>query len=352
MSIDHAASFLHRTHPAEMWGVALPDYSGHQIDLFFRVITHFCAPGFFFLMGVSMALLARSGGANVQRHFLLRGAFLILLQFTAENLAWLFGHSSSLIERWNYGYTGGPGIPAPTTNYVGVLFALGACMMVSAFLMRAHTAVLIVVALIAQCIPMYLIGKANPAAALNPVLSLLTLPGQSGGVFVRYSMLPWLSLVLFGVLYGRFTANRPQSGRLEIAVALTLALAFVALRLAAAGDYAPFQPQGIADYFKMTKYPPSLVFQAFTMTGVFAALAVFLNIGASRVLSTFGKGTLFFYIAHLYLLGAISWVFRAGLDWLPVLACDMLVLIVLYFACEAWARFKATKPRSSLVHLM
>ena len=57
MAIDHASYFIARVHSAEFWGMALPIYSS-VFWFWTRWVTHLCAPGFFFLMGVGMIFFA------------------------------------------------------------------------------------------------------------------------------------------------------------------------------------------------------------------------------------------------------------------------------------------------------
>jgi uncharacterized membrane protein len=59
MALDHTAFFVTETSSFEYWGIELPVY---QNVLYFsiRLSSHICAPGFFFLMGVSMVLFAAS----------------------------------------------------------------------------------------------------------------------------------------------------------------------------------------------------------------------------------------------------------------------------------------------------
>ena len=60
MALDHASLFIaHKHSSGEMWGGPYPVYTD-TLAFLTRFVTHFCAPGFFFLMGVGMALLALS----------------------------------------------------------------------------------------------------------------------------------------------------------------------------------------------------------------------------------------------------------------------------------------------------
>ncbi|MEJ2266660.1 MAG: heparan-alpha-glucosaminide N-acetyltransferase domain-containing protein, partial [Anaerolineales bacterium] len=117
MALDHANIFIaHKHSSGEYWGGAFPVYND-ALAFLTRFVTHFCAPGFFLLMGAGMALFAHSRQergwtrAEIIRHFLIRGGALILLQLLVVNRAWELT-------------PGGWGIQI----YIGVLFALGANM--------------------------------------------------------------------------------------------------------------------------------------------------------------------------------------------------------------------------------
>src|SRR5579862_8539872 len=57
-----------------------------------RFVTHFCAPGFFFISGMSVALMEprMESKAAVARRLLGRGLWLIGLEMTVVSLAWSF----------------------------------------------------------------------------------------------------------------------------------------------------------------------------------------------------------------------------------------------------------------------
>ena len=60
MALDHANYFIAQQHSSgEHWGGSFPTYNS-ALPFLTRLVTHFSAPGFFFLMGVGMLLFAES----------------------------------------------------------------------------------------------------------------------------------------------------------------------------------------------------------------------------------------------------------------------------------------------------
>ncbi len=84
MALDHVGLMVGRFHSQEMWAGAWTRYSS-ALPFLTRFVTHFCAPGFFLLMGAGVALMAdaraRAGWSTgrIARHVLVRGALLIVV---------------------------------------------------------------------------------------------------------------------------------------------------------------------------------------------------------------------------------------------------------------------------------
>src|ERR1700688_5055889 len=84
---------------------------------FTRWVTHFCAPAFIFLAGTSIFLYSRKH-ANQSRYLLIRGAWLILLEFTFLRVAWTFNLDFAHYEM------------------AGVIWVIGCCMILMAGLVK------------------------------------------------------------------------------------------------------------------------------------------------------------------------------------------------------------------------
>ena len=92
MAVDHASAFIAHRHSSEFWGGEITRYES-ALPFLTRFATHFCAPGFFFLMGCGMALFADSrwrqgwGPGRIARFYLTRGLLLVAINQLVENPA-------------------------------------------------------------------------------------------------------------------------------------------------------------------------------------------------------------------------------------------------------------------------
>src|SRR5215475_3578570 len=123
MALDHANLFIAHQHPLpEFWSAPTPPPAS-VLAFLTRFVTHFAAPGFFFLMGAGMVLLADSrrrlgwSKGAIVRYLLARGGLLIALQLLVENPAWRIG-DGPIFTRQVF------------LSYFGVLYGLGAAMIV------------------------------------------------------------------------------------------------------------------------------------------------------------------------------------------------------------------------------
>ncbi|MBN2297447.1 MAG: hypothetical protein JXM72_02575 [Deltaproteobacteria bacterium] len=137
MALDHANYFIRKMHLVEFWSLSLPQY--HSLLPFLtRFVTHLCAPGFFFIRGISIVMFAdsryRIGWSRIQvfRHYAIRGVILIILQLFIEDPAWLIGNSGNVVQT-NLSPGGGD-----VWFHFGVLSALGGAMIACSLLLHCR----------------------------------------------------------------------------------------------------------------------------------------------------------------------------------------------------------------------
>ncbi len=363
MAIDHASAFVAAQHFSEFWGLPLPDYYGDPLSLLTRVVSHLCAPGFFFLMGVSMQLFAVSRRAKgmdestLARHFVKRGVLLIVVELFITNPAFILGSLEQVIAGGApfESVPGGDGLALP----MGVLAALGAAMVAAAFALRlrAAAATALGIAILLGC-QVALPTPEHVDHAYPVVARLLLIAGQTGYLFVLYPLLPWLGVTLLGMGFGHALATNPSRAlRLAAPAGLALLAGFVAIRLSGGfgNSHLPVGPGWMA-LLTLTKYPPSLAFLSLAL-GVNGLLLAVLFRGEPLLhrlgapLLVFGRAPLFFYVVHLYVYAVIGLVYPGETTLLGMYPFWLLGLVALYPLCVRYDRWKRSRSADSLWRL-
>lgn len=368
MALDHANQFIARDKLApELWAGPFPNYRGDGLAFLTRFVTHLAAPGFFFLMGVGMVMFAasrRERGWSYDRivvHFLLRGALLILFQFLVENPAWRAG-----------------GVFDSTTVYVGVLYALGAAMIVGTPLLLLPTGWLVGLSLslvVASQLLLPDVGRGG--VQYPPLLRLWLVPGFTRRMLVLYPAMPWLGVLGLGMAYGRWLrGDRAGAYRGALWLGLTALLLFIPVRLLGSfGNIRPPRDAGWIAFLNVVKYPPSIAFLLLTLGGNLSLLglmarAVLAADGGADVerpnqkpggldklgfslplqaLAVFGQVPLFFYVTHLYLYGYLGqWIDPNGIGIARMIPYWLLGLAILFPLCWLYGRFKHSRSPNSL----
>jgi uncharacterized membrane protein len=357
MALDHTRDLLHlRSLTEDPTNLATTTPA-----LFFtRWITHFCAPAFVFLAGVSVWLSGRKRGRAVQRNFLVaRGLWLILLEFTVITFGiWWDIHFSVLLQQ--------------------VITAIGFGFIVLGLLngLNAHTLGLIGLAIIF----FHGLSALFPVAegsGMNVVMTILfkqgLLPfGKNHFLLVGYPLVPWLGIVLAGYGAG-FIFEKEQAKRRAFFLRAGIAALGLLVLLRAAniyGDPNPWVQQKtfaltFMSFINLSKYPPSLQFCLMTVGGLFLLLwlAEGMQNRATRILDIFGRVPLFYYLVHWYLLHTIMFLvlfaqgfgmddFRFGFSFgrpdgqsglgLPgVYTIWLIVVLTLYPLCKWYGKYKS-----------
>jgi len=361
MALDHAGFMVGRFHSQEMWAGAWTHYPG-TIPFLTRFITHFCAPGFFMLMGAGLAFTAESrarqgwSAARITRYLLTRGALLVVVATFLEVPAFLAATISGPSRPGTNPDFAIPGMTSPRW-VLTVLYALAASTLASALVIRARSAlwaILAGVAILATALTTP--GPEHFDTEYGFARSVFMVSRWSHGVWSQYPFVPWFGITAIGVLLGRWLiADRRACFRAIPWIGLAAIAAAVALR--AAGGFgnlrAPRDGSWI-EFLNVIKYPPALVFTLFMVGGNLLLLSMFerLRVWATRggaILLVFGQAPLAYYIAHLWLFASVGMIwFRQGAGYGVVYLIWILGLVPLYAFTRWYRGFKMTRPADSL----
>lgn len=346
---------------------------------FTRWITHFCAPAFIFLAGTSIYFYSRRH-TDVSRFLLIRGAWLIVLEFTVLRLAWTFN-----LDFMHY-------------EMAGVIWVIGICMILMAGLVKLPLKVIgtIGVAIIAlhNLMDPHM-GKLLEGLDQSRISGLWKLfyvgffagPIQFGpngpNLIVLYSIIPWIGVMAAGYAFGTILLlERDRRNRLCLLIGFSAIGLFLLLRgFNLYGDPRPWhhpmpgqngsQPMPAAlSFLNTSKYPASLLFLLMTLGPIIALIPLLegLRGALARRIAMFGRVPFFFYVLHIPLIhllalvvskirfGMVSpWLFTnhpmgnpeppEGYMWtLPLLYLVWAITIaLLYFVCRWFADFKARR---------
>lgn len=350
MLLDHVREtfLLHRQVSDPM------DIASTEPALFFsRTLAHLCAPVFVLLTGLSAWLFGEkyAGKTDVSAFLFKRGLFLVALEFTLVNFAWTFQLPPSVI-------------------YLQVIWAIGLSMIALSILVWLPRGLLLTLSLA-------IIAGHNLLDGLHfPVESALHVPWailhDRGWIDVSdtlrlrtsYPLLPWIGVIGLGYALGPWFARGVEASvrqrRLLIAGVAGL-LGFVALRLLNGYGEKPWAVddswvQTLMSFFNITKYPPSLLFIALTVSAGLLLLLAFERVQDRRWirwLTVFGSAPMFFYLLHLYALKVLYVIGVAlfglnqgsyfGFSSVPSIWLAAIILAIALFPAVRW--FSALKAR-------
>ena len=308
MAIDHVRDFF--LAGAQQDPMSDPNVT---VSLFAtRWITHFCAPVFVLLTGVSAGLMTtRRNPVDLGRLLFTRGLWLVLVE-------WFVISTLSTFSPGGIAEVGGQ-ILVP----MQVIWAIGVSMIVlsGAQLLGRRACCAIGLAIVVShnlLDPSWprtqLFDQNWPAwAALHSQMSLSI--GPFLFVFI-YPVLPWIGVMLLGCgLSGVFERPAKQRNAIVLSAGVAMTVGFVLLRaIDVYGEPNPWQWQarGVVatamDFVNTTKYPPSLDFLLMTLgpSAVVCALADRMNNPLKNGLVTFGRVPFAFYVAHVALIHTLS----------------------------------------------
>jgi uncharacterized membrane protein len=311
MTLDHTRDFFSSAH------FKPTDLDRTNVALFLtRWITHFCAPTFVFLAGISAYLWysRREPDAPIRAFLLKRGLLLIFLTCTVEAWAWNFRNDFRQIDG-------------------GVLWAIGWSMIMLAGLVKLKVRWIVSFGIL-------MIVSHNGFDAIKPeALGIFgawwavlhtgddVVLSENWSINPYYPLVPWIGVMAVGYGFGKWmSVERWRTRRRLLLLGITLMVLFIALRFSNVyGDPNPWQTYPdpaftVLSFINCHKYPPSLLYLLMTLGPAIAVLAWlegkpnFLGL-----LQVFGRTPLFFYLVHLYLIHLLA-LLMASLDSGPVSA--------------------------------
>ncbi|MFB9843095.1 DUF1624 domain-containing protein [Mucilaginibacter ginsenosidivorans] len=366
MAIDHVRDFFHYGHPeATDLAVTTP-------FLFFtRWITHFCAPTFVFLSGISAYLAGTRRTKNAIRAFLIkRGLWLIAIELIFITFAITFN-------------------PLYNVFVLQVIWAIGGSMVLLGLLSGASLPVIGTIGFILvfghNVFDTWHVGLIDKTFAGKLLVS-----GQGFGEFwpfapkrgflLAYALLPWAGLMMIGYVFGSLyvkTYDAVKRRKILLYAGLgALALFFLFRYFNIYGDPAPWASQktaslSIISFFNVTKYPPSLLYTCMTVGAALIVLSLTENVKNkfTGILYIYGNVPFFYYLCHWYLIRftTVAVFFITGhnssqiynphqgpIMFQPddfgfslggVYLIWFCVIVILYFPCRWYSKYKQTHAK-------
>ena len=254
MTLDHVRDFLMLPGPSPL------DIQSTSVILFFtRWVTHFCAPTFLFLSGVSAFLAGQKRSRRQLSLFLLsRGIWLILSDLLIISMIFTFdpGHHVLVLE---------------------VLWAIGAGMIILSALIWLPLPVIAGIGLLiffGHNLLDYFNSNSKLIDILFTARASVTPLGGNRSVFELYAVLPWSSVMFMGYAFGALfnsKFNIQNRKRILMSAGIALCVLFLIVRLINHyGDPAPWSVQRNAahtllSFLNTTKQTPSLLFLTMTL---------------------------------------------------------------------------------------
>jgi uncharacterized membrane protein len=333
---------------------------GPDPGIFFtRWITHFCVPGFVFFAGTGAYLMGKKTGdrAALSRFLVLRGLLLVVLELTLIRFFWTFN--------WDYGHF----------TLAGVIWMLGWCMILLAGLVRwpARTVGIIGLGIAFGQQLFGWLGGMLPVS-VRPLWDFIyptgTEPWQ--GLSILYTIVPWIGVMAAGYGFGTIMTLEPAVRRricLRIGLSATVLFLLIGGGIVLWGP-APEHPlPPLLRLLNQQKYPASQLYLLMTLGPMIALLPAAEKARGwlANIVLNFGRVPLFYYLLHIplihlsalvvnYLRDGVThseWYATAPYDWVPegqrwtlglLYVVWLADIVLLYFVCRRYARYKAAHP--------
>lgn len=300
MALDHVRDYFH--YDANLHN-PLDIASTTPMLYFTRWVTHFCAPVFVFLSGISVYLQSlRKTKAELSSFLIKRGLWLIFVEVAIISFGWTFNPSYHVIP-------------------LQVIWAIGISMVILGIFVRLSFNVILATGLLIVLAHNLLdIVESAPGFKHHVLMDLLHSSRFSSYEFIEghffiipYPFLPWTGLMMLGYCLGTIFTDKYtaiQRKKILVQAGLGLIVFFVVLRfINMYGDPYPWhaQPDLLHSFFSFMnvhKYPPSLLYSCITIGPALLALAYLENIRNrfTGMMRTYGRVAFFYYVLHIYLI--------------------------------------------------
>ncbi|HTS43921.1 MAG TPA: heparan-alpha-glucosaminide N-acetyltransferase domain-containing protein [Puia sp.] len=372
MALDHTRDFFH-----------VDAFMHNPLDLktttpilfFTRWITHFCAPVFLFLSGMSAYLMGLKKTKKELSGFLIkRGLWLVFIEVVVITFAFTFN-------------------PLYNTIILQVIWAIGVSMIILGILVYLPFRIILIIG----CIIVFGHNLLDyPEAANNQKVGLLWEFVHHGNftfinyapnhvIAIIYAFLPWTGIMIMGYCMGKiFSPSFSSAQRRKILLYLGsgLILFFILIRwVNRYGDPVPWSVQSdsvrtFLSFIKVNKYPPSLMYTAMTLGPalIFLALTENTQNRITSIFSVYGRVPFFYYVIHFYIIHLLSmagffltgcgtkdivtpnfpFFFRPpqfGFQLWVVYVVWIFVVLILYPVCRWYDRYKSTHRQWWLSYL-
>ncbi len=361
MALDHVRDYIH--FDAFLYN---PLYASKTYPLLYitRWITHFCAPTFVLLAGVSAYLLGTRISKKILSRFLLtRGLWLIFADLVIVSTGWSFNSPPHFMS-------------------FGVVSTIGMSMIILSLLIylpyKLILAFGITIIALNNCLDNVHFTEGSFAQfTWSLIHERRIFQWGDGYTFsLSYPFLAWAGVMAAGYCLGAiFKPDYDSLKRkhvLRYTGLLAIVLFFVLRYFNIYGDASHWQSganttQTVMIFFNVQKYPPSLLFILATLGPVllFSSFIIDSNISPSNPLVRIGRVPFFYYVLHIYLIHFIamivavstghpwtdmvtnSFIFNApqlkgtyGLSLLWVYVIWVFVIAIMYPLCKWYNNFK------------
>ncbi len=312
MALDHVRDYFHNS----AFLNSPTDLSQTTIPIFFtRWITHFCAPVFVFLAGISAYLYGAKRSRKQLSFFLFtRGIWLVAAELFIVTLGWTFNPSYPFFN-------------------LQVIWATGISMIILSAIIYMNKYIIFITGIVLIVAHNLLDNVHLPGNGIASFLwSLLHEPGYftfgSFSFSVRYPVLPWIGIMAIGYSFGRlYTSAYDPKKRQKILLLLggVAIILFIILRAGNFyGDAANWSMQkntafSLLSFLNVTKYPPSLLYILMTLGPALIFLSLSekpLNALTSKI-TIFGRVPMFYYLLHIFLIHLFAMIgaMVSGYKW-------------------------------------